>query len=84
MAMNPAALSTDIQARWIADPACGFISTEHGSLSTEQRARIKALADAVAAAVVGHITSLAVVAVASVSGVMIGGGVSGPGAGTIS
>jgi hypothetical protein len=43
-----------------------------------------ALSDALAGAVVDHIKANAVVSVASVSGVTTGGGVSGPGSGTIS
>ncbi len=80
MALNAAVLSADIMNRWTGDPNCGFSSP----LSAPQTAMLQALADAVAAAVVSHIQTAAVVAVTSVSGVTTGVGVSGPGAGTIS
>lgn len=51
-----------------------------GHVDTDRRKFAFAIADAV----VSHITSNAVVAVASVSGVTAGAGTSGPGAGTIS
>ena len=80
MAMNAALLSADILARWKADPACGFSSP----LSTAQNAILKAQADAIAAAMIAHVTAFAVVTVtvASVGGVTTGAGVSGPGTGT--
>jgi hypothetical protein len=80
MSMSAAVLSADILTRWKADPACGFSSP----LSIAQNAILKAQADAIAAAVIAHVTSFAAVTVtvASVSGVTAGPGVSGPGTGT--
>lgn len=80
MALNATVLSADIVARWAADPNCGFSSP----MSAQQTAIVKALADAVAAAVVAHLQVAAVVTVTSVSGVTPGAGVSGPGVGSVS
>ncbi len=70
--------------------AIGGLGTPPGSVVAEQQ--VDDLCNAIASAVVAHITANAVVststtstvAVTSVSGVTVGGGVSGPGAGTAS
>jgi len=54
------------------------------SLSDEAKQDRDELFKALGAAVVTHITTSAIVSVVSVSGVTTGGGVSGPGTGTIS
>lgn len=67
MPLNSDTLSADIVSRWMADPKAGFSSP----LTAAQQDMVKALADGVAAAVVTHLTSAAVVAV---TGVQPGGG----------
>lgn len=79
MAMNSTVLAADILARWRADPQCGFSA----DLSDEQLDLLKAHIKAFAEAIIYHIQTNAQVAVASVSGVQVGPGVSGPGAGVI-
>ncbi len=79
MALSPSILSAAIVAAWTSDPRCGFSSP----LRADQAEMVKALADAVAGAVVAHLQSAAVVVVSSVSGVMTGPGVSGPGVGRV-
>ncbi len=77
MALSSSALSTLIQAAWLADPKIRFSSP----LTTAQQEIIKAMADGVASAVVSHITSSAVV-VGTATAVMPGSGTS-PVAGTV-
>lgn len=54
------------------------------ALSDEDKADRVEVFRAMGAAIVAHIQAAAVVTVTSVSGVTTGGGVSGPGAGTVS
>lgn len=61
-----------------------IVSETQGLFSIQDAAQIEKFAEAVANAVVQHITSSAVVTVASVTGVTPGVGVSGPGTGTVS
>lgn len=79
MALNAATLGTAIYNALIAQPNIGYSSP----LSAAQVLQVQALANAIALAVVAHITANAQVVVASVSGVTVGAGVSGPGTGTI-
>lgn len=72
MAMSGATLSAAIRADLLAnDP------------NVQDNDSLQKLCDAIANSVVNHITANAVVNVTSVSGVQTGGGVSGPGTGTI-
>jgi hypothetical protein len=63
MPLNPTTLAAAIVSNWRASSTIGFSDP----LTTEQEAIIQALADGVAAAVVAHITSSAVVAVTGVT-----------------
>lgn len=80
MALDPTRLSTAILGKLTGDPRNGFSDP----LSPAQEGMLRAWTDAIAAAVVEEIRANAVVAVQSVTGVTPGGGVSGPGTGTVS
>ena len=85
MSMNAAILATAIVASKVANSdALGLTTPGHPTLTTPQLALIQKEADIMAASIVNHIASLGVIAIASVSGVTTGSGVSGPGVGTIS
>ena len=62
--LSASVLSADILTRWKADPNSGLSSP----LSSEQDAQLKSLTDAVAAAVVTHLTTAAVVVGSSATG----------------
>lgn len=75
MALSAAALSSAMKSA---------LDAAFGGLAAEEDGNRAKLCDAIAGAVVDHIKANAVVSVTSVSGVTTGGGVSGPGSGTIS
>jgi len=72
MALNSAVLSTAIQAQLATRPELANAGID-----------LSWMANAIAEAVVTHITTSAIVLIPSVSGVTTGSGVSGPGTGTI-
>lgn len=80
MGLSASRLSADIISRWKADPAAGFSSP----MSPAQEALLKAMTDAIAAAVVAELQGHAQVNVTSVSGVTAGTDSSGSGTGTVS
>lgn len=80
MALSSSRLSTAIYNALTGDGRNGFSSP----LSATQQDMLRAWCDAIASSVVSEITSFASVTVTSVSGVTPGGGVSGPGTGTVS
>ena len=71
MAMNPTNMATEIIAAM-------------GTLTDEQKRTQLDVMTKMCEAIVTHISTNAVVSVTSVSGVTVGGGVSGAGSGTIS
>lgn len=78
MALNAASLSAEMKAAVDTAVAAALAGGDSiDSIRTD-------IFDALASAIVTHITTNAVVTVASVSGVTTGPGSSGPGAGTIS
>ena len=79
MALSSSRLSTAIKTLWTANPNSGLSNP----LTAGQSAMLTALCDAIAQALVTEITTNGTVVVTSVSGVTTGGGVSGPGTGTI-
>lgn len=85
MALDPSRLSNAIYTRWVDDPRSGLCNP----LSAAQQSMLRSLCDAVAIKLVNELTGHAQVnvpstgvTVASVTGVLTGGGVSGPGSGT--